>query len=67
MTEEWYLDSERLRSFVDTVDSAANTHEEIPDLLAALHDPFRDLLVTAALTVRTAVRLARETDADRIE
>ncbi|MEF8840176.1 MAG: hypothetical protein V5A62_00930 [Haloarculaceae archaeon] len=43
-TEEWHLDNERVRSFVDTVDEAANTHEEIPDLLAALHDPFRDLL-----------------------
>jgi len=42
--EEWYLDTERLRSFVDTVDEAASAHEEIPDLLAALHDPFRDLL-----------------------
>jgi len=45
-TEEWYLDNERIRSFVDTVDEAANTHEEIPDLLAALHDPFRDLLTS---------------------
>ena len=44
MTEEWYLDNDRLRSFVDTVDEAANTHEEIPDLLEALHDPFEDLL-----------------------
>lgn len=44
MNEEWYLENERLRSFIDTVDEAASTHEEIPDLLAALHDPFRELL-----------------------
>ncbi|MFB6312078.1 MAG: hypothetical protein ABEH64_12965 [Salinirussus sp.] len=44
MTEEWYLENDRVRSFIDTVDEAANTHEEIPDLLEALHDPFRDLL-----------------------
>lgn len=44
MTEEWYLDNDRIRSFVDTVDKAADTHEEIPDLLAALEEPFQDLL-----------------------
>ena len=44
MTEEWYLDNERIWSFVDTVDEAADAHKEIPDLLAALEDPFQDLL-----------------------
>ncbi|MFB6192469.1 MAG: hypothetical protein ABEI11_04015 [Haloarculaceae archaeon] len=42
--EEWHLDNERVRSFVDTVDEAAATHEEIPDLLEALHEPFEELL-----------------------
>lgn len=42
--EEYYLDKERVRSFVDTVDEAAETNEEIPALLEDLHDPFRDLL-----------------------
>jgi len=44
MTEEWYFENDRLRSFGDTIDEAATEHEEIPDLLAALHDPFRELL-----------------------
>jgi hypothetical protein len=44
MTEEWYRENDRLRSFVDTVDEVATEHEEIPDLLATLHDPFRELL-----------------------
>jgi uncharacterized protein (DUF1778 family) len=30
--EEYYLDKERVRSFVDTVDEAAETNEEIPAL-----------------------------------
>lgn len=42
--EEFLLDNDRVRTFVDTVDDAADRHEEIPDLLAALHGPFRDLL-----------------------
>jgi len=44
MIEEWYLENDRLHSFVDTVDEAADAYEEIPDLLAALHDPFREML-----------------------
>ena len=44
MTEEWYLDNARVRSFIDTVDEAADNHEEIPDLLEAIHDPFQELL-----------------------
>lgn len=46
MDEEWYLENETVSTFVDTVDEAAEAHEEIPDLLAALHDPFRDLLLS---------------------
>jgi predicted metal-dependent enzyme (double-stranded beta helix superfamily) len=42
--EEYYIESDRLRSFVDTVDEAAAAHEEIPDLLGALETPFRELL-----------------------
>ncbi len=44
MDEEWYLDNRRLRSFIDTVDEAADEHEEIPALIESLHDPFRELL-----------------------
>lgn len=42
--EEWYLDTERTRSFINTVKQAADEHEEIPALLEALHDPFESLL-----------------------
>ena len=45
MDEEWYLESDRLRAFVETVDAAAETHEEIPTLLEELREPFRELLL----------------------
>ena len=44
MEEEWYLDNDRLRQFIDTVDEAAATHDQIPALLEALYEPFEALL-----------------------
>lgn len=45
MTEnEYHLDNERVRSFIETVKSQAEDHEEIPSLLESLHDPFQQLL-----------------------
>lgn len=43
--EEYFLDTEQIRSFIDTVDEIAECHQEITDLLAALHGPFQDLLM----------------------
>jgi len=42
--EEYYLDNERLRQFIERVQRTANEHEEIPSLLAALREPFEQLL-----------------------
>lgn len=42
--EEYYLDNERLRQFIETVKRTADEHEEIPSLLSALRDPFEQLL-----------------------
>lgn len=42
--EEYYLDNERLRDFIATVQRTADEHEEIPPLLTALRDPFEQLL-----------------------
>lgn len=44
MAEEYYLDNDRVRSFVEDVRAAADHHEEIPDLLADLEAPFQKLL-----------------------
>jgi len=41
---EYYLDHDRFREFVATVHRTADDHDEIPALLAALRDPFDDLL-----------------------
>jgi len=41
---EYYLDDQRLREFVTTVNGLATDHDEIPALLAALRDPFEALL-----------------------
>ena len=41
---EYYLDHDRLRAFVATVHRTAADHDEVPALLAALRDPFDDLL-----------------------
>ena len=43
--EEYFLDNDRVRSFVARVRGTAERHEEVPDLLADLHDPFRELLL----------------------
>jgi predicted metal-dependent enzyme (double-stranded beta helix superfamily) len=43
-TEEYYLEHDRLRSFVETVLEKAADRDEIPALLDALRDPFADLL-----------------------
>lgn len=46
MTEdEYHLDNETVRSFIETVRRTADEHEEVPALLAELHDPFRELLL----------------------
>lgn len=46
MTEkEYYLDNETVRSFIDTVKTAADEHEDVPTLLDALSDPFEELLL----------------------
>jgi len=42
--EEYYLDTERVRSFVETVDQAAETSDDVRDVLDALQNPFRELL-----------------------
>ena len=42
--EEFYLDNERVREFVDTVERTADAHEEITALLTALREPFERLL-----------------------
>lgn len=42
--KEYYLDNERVRSFVDTVDRAAEENEDIRRLLDALQEPFQELL-----------------------
>jgi predicted metal-dependent enzyme (double-stranded beta helix superfamily) len=42
--EEYYHDDERLRAFVETVHRTAADHDDVPSLLAALRDPFDDLL-----------------------
>lgn len=42
--EEYYLDNERVRSFVDTVDRAAEENEDVRGLLDALQEPFQGLL-----------------------
>ena len=41
---EYYLDNDRVRDFIGTVKAEADVHEDVPDLLSALHDPFQDLL-----------------------
>jgi predicted metal-dependent enzyme (double-stranded beta helix superfamily) len=43
--EEWYLDNERVRSFIETVRATAESHEEIPPLLEELSEPFEALLL----------------------
>lgn len=43
--EEYYLDNETVRTFIDTVKEQTNTHDNIPTLLESLHDPFRELLL----------------------
>jgi len=42
---EFHLDNDRLRSFVSLVRETAEEQETIPELLGALHDPFRELLL----------------------
>jgi predicted metal-dependent enzyme (double-stranded beta helix superfamily) len=41
---EYYLDADRLHTFVDTVKRTAEDHDDVPALLSALRDPFADLL-----------------------
>ncbi|MFB6305111.1 MAG: hypothetical protein ABEH47_08085, partial [Haloferacaceae archaeon] len=41
---EYYLDNERVRSFVDTVKETAEDHESVPELVSALEEPFEELL-----------------------
>jgi predicted metal-dependent enzyme (double-stranded beta helix superfamily) len=41
---EYYLDTDRLHTFVDTVKRAAEDNDDVPALLSALRDPFADLL-----------------------
>lgn len=41
---EYFLDNERVRSFVDTVKDIADDHETVPELVSALEDPFEELL-----------------------
>jgi predicted metal-dependent enzyme (double-stranded beta helix superfamily) len=43
-TEEYFADSDRLRSFVETVKATANEHEQVEPLLAELEGPFEALL-----------------------
>lgn len=43
-SEEYFLESDRLESFVETVNRTAADHDEIPPLLEALRGPFQDLL-----------------------
>ncbi|WP_331235444.1 cysteine dioxygenase family protein [Natronorarus salvus] len=42
--EEYYLDNDRLRRFIERVKRTADEHEEVPSLLSALHEPFEELL-----------------------
>lgn len=42
--EEYHLDNERVRSFVETVTRTAEEHETVPHLLTALREPFAELL-----------------------
>lgn len=44
VSEEYYLDNERLRQFITTVNQTADQHGEIPSLLSALRDPFEQLI-----------------------
>ena len=45
MPAEYHLDTEYVRSFVETVHEIADRHEEIPALLSDLREPFQELLV----------------------
>ena len=42
--EEFYLDNERVRDFISTVNQTADQYDEIPALLEALHEPFQALI-----------------------
>jgi predicted metal-dependent enzyme (double-stranded beta helix superfamily) len=42
--EEYYLDTDRVREFVGTVNRLAAEHDEVPALLAALREPFAELI-----------------------
>ncbi len=42
--EEYYLDDDRLREFVTTVERTADRHEGIPALLSELREPFERLI-----------------------
>lgn len=45
MEEEYFLDNDRTHEFIETVDSIADDHEEVEDLLDELEGPFQDLLM----------------------
>lgn len=42
--EEYFVDNERIRSFIETVKTTANEHEQVEPLLADLEKPFGELL-----------------------
>lgn len=43
-TEEYFVDNDRIRSFVETVKTTTNDHERVEPLLSDLEESFEELL-----------------------